>query len=302
VNDADRRLAALAGQQRQVFTRAQARASGLSFNGIRRRIQSGVFAVVGPHTLTFAGVTLDWRGRLQAGLLDLGPAALVSAEAAASLHGLDGFDEGHLVFLVPRELRDRRTIGTVTTSTSIKPLDRTTVDGLAVTSGTRTVIELIGRVSRERLGNAVDSAWRKRLTAPTVINGRLTELGRQGRTGITDFDRVMKMAGVESWLERAFLRLLLSTALPTPTMQRTYRRDGVHIARVDFDFSPLPIIVEVGGKRGYLSSAERQRQERRRNELQLLGKVIYFFTTEDVRSDPEYVIRTLSEVLGQIAS
>ena len=60
----------------------------------------------------------------------------------------------------------------------------------------------------------------------------------------------------------------------------------MHIARVDFDFSPLPIMVEVGGKRGYMSSSERQRQERRRNELQLLGKVIYFFTTEDVVQRP----------------
>ena len=48
------------------------------------------------------------------------------------------------------------------------------------------------------------------------------------------------VAGVQSWLERAFLRILRSTALPTPTIQRTYRRDGVHIARVDFDFAPLP--------------------------------------------------------------
>ena len=92
------------------------------------------------------------------------------------------------------------------------------------------------------------------------------------------------VAGVESWLERAFLRILRGTALPTPTMQRTYRRDGTHVARVDFDFAPLPVIVEVGGQRGYLSTTERQRQERRRNELQLLGKVIYFFTTEDVVS------------------
>jgi hypothetical protein len=297
MNDADRRLAALAGKQRQVFTRQHALSVGLTHNGIRRRIDSGTFVVVGTRSMTFAGVALDWRGQLQAGLFDLGPGALVSAESAAALHGLDGFGEGPLVYLVGRQFKDRRTIGTVTSSPSISLLDRTKVDGLDVTSGTRTVVELVGRVPYDRLGNALDSACRKRLTAAAVVDRRLTELGRQGRAGVADLDHLMEMAGVESWLERAFLRIIRGTGLALPEAQRVYRRDGVHVARVDFDFAPLPIVVEVGGKRGYLSSAERQRQERRRNELQLLGKVIYFFTTEDVVADPDYVVRTLTTAL-----
>ena len=250
---------------------------------------------VGPHTLTFAGVGLDWRGRLQAGLLDLGPGALVSAQAAAALHGLDGFDEGPLAYLVLRSVRKRPTAGKVTSTPSIAPLDRCVVDGLPVTSGTRTVVELIGRVSINELGNALDSAIRRRLTAPSVVERRVRELGREGRRGVGAFDRVMKFAGVESWLERRFLRLVRGTGLPQPTLQRTYRNDGVHVARVDFDFSPLPVVVEVGGQRGYMSATERRRQEHRHNQLQLLGQVIYFFTTEDVSGDPAYVVATLTK-------
>lgn len=285
-----------------MFTRAQAVSAGLTYNAVRRRVDSGLFVVVGHHTLTFAGLTLGWRSRLRAALLDLGPGALVSGEAAAALHGLDGFDEGPETYLVPRALRGRTTNGTVTSSHSITRLDWVVIDGLAVTSGTRTVVELIGRVERNELGNALDSAYRKRLTTPTVVDRRLTELGRQGRPGVADFDRLMELAGVESWLERAFLRVINGTGLPRPCIQRTYGGDGVHVARVDFDFDPLPIIVEVGGKRGYVSAAERQRKERRRNELQLLGKVIYFFTTEDVRDDPSYVVRTLTAALGEVVS
>lgn len=77
--------------------------------------------------------------------------------------------------------------------------------------------------------------------------------------------------------------------------------DGKHVARVDFDFEPSSVVVEVGGRRGYMSNDERRRQERRRNELQLRGKVIYFFTTEDVVEDPGYVLRTLSAALGYAA-
>jgi hypothetical protein len=270
---------------------------GHSSSSLSRRVHSGDFQVLGPHSLAFGGVTLDWRGSLQAGLFDLGPDALVSAEAAAALHGLDGFDEGPLVFLGPRTTRNRRTVGELVTTSTITRLDRVVVDGLPTTSGTRTIVELLGRVDRRRLGNAYDSACRKGLTAPRAVDRRLDELGRQGRGGVTTL-RALQLAGdVQSWLERAFLELIEGQGLPQPAVQRVYRRDGVHVARVDFDFAPLPLIVEVGGTRGYLSRDERRRQERRRNELQLLGKTVYFFTTEDVAHDGPYVLATLREAL-----
>lgn len=97
MNDEERTLAAWAARQHQVFSRDQARASGLSNKAIARRVASGSFVVVGPQARTFGGVTLDWRGQVHAGLLDLGPGALVSGKAAAALHQLDGYGPGPLV-------------------------------------------------------------------------------------------------------------------------------------------------------------------------------------------------------------
>jgi hypothetical protein len=283
-------------------TREQALQAGLSRYAIARRIRSGLLVAHGPRTLHFAGSSLDWRGSLFAGLKDVGDGSLVSGRSAAALHGLDGFEDGPLEFLVPHPSRDRRTVGRVSSTPSIGPFDRATVDGLAVTSGTRTVLELIGRVSERELGNAVDSALRKGLTSPAMLLRRLDELGRQGRSGVAIFDRVMESAGVQSWLEREFLRLIERAGLPRPTLQRRYRSDGRHIARVDFDFEPSPVVVEVGGRRGYLSADERRRQEHRRNELQLLGKIVYFFTTEDVTDAATYVVSTLRRALPRPAA
>lgn len=256
---------------------------------------------VGTRTYTFAGTVLDYRGSLQAGLLDLGPGALITARAGAALHGLDGFGEDHLDYLVPRELRCRQTNGRVRSRADIALGDRVTVDGLAVTSATRTIIELLGLVDERALANAIDSACRMGLTAPSVLTRRLEQLGRKGRAGVATFERVMKYEGVESWLERRFLDAVLAAGLPRPDVQRIYHRDRKHVARVDFDFDPFPVVVEVGGRRGYMSAADRQRQEHRRNELQLLGKMVYFFTTEDVRDRQDYVVTTVRNGLGLAA-
>jgi hypothetical protein len=245
MNDADRSLAALAASQRQVFTRRQAADRGLSPSALCRRIKRGLFIPCGPHTLRFAGTTLDWRGRLMAGLLDLGPTAAVSGTAAAALHGLDGFDEGPVEFLDVRSHRGRTTNGLVTSSPLVGRLDIVAVDGLRVTSGSRTIIELLGRVGERQLANAIDSATRLGLTSPTFLRRQLQGIGRKGRPGVRTFDRIMESAGVQSWLERQFLRVISASGVPRPTVQRIYRRDGNHIARVDFDFEPLPIVVEV---------------------------------------------------------
>ncbi len=298
MKDVDAALVALAATQHQVFSRAQARAAGLSASAVSRRVAAGRLIVCGTAALHLAGVTLTYRGRLMAGLLDLGPDALVSGRAAAHLHGLDGFGEGPLEFLVPRDQRRRSTLGSVVSTRALNRLDRAAIDGLACTSATRTVVELLATASIDEAGNALDSATRQRLTAPGVVERRLIQLGTHGRAGLVAFRRLAAAGSVESWLERRFLRVLREAGLPTPVLQRRHELPGVGVARVDFEYATFPIVVEVGGRRGYLSREERQRQERRRNALQVAGKTIYFFTRDDVVGDPGYVVHTMYRALA----
>lgn len=298
MKELDERLAAIAATQHQVFSRGQAREAGLTPAALWARLHSRSLLACGPRALHFAGVTLDYRGRLMAGLLDLGPGALVSGPAAAFLHGLDGFDQGPLDFVVPRAARNRHTIGTVHSITGPDTLDRVILDGLACTSATLTVVELLARASKEQAANALDSACRKRLTAVPVVARRLVELGRQGRPGVALFEEILAEAVVDSWLERRFLSVLRSARLPIPSAQRRHRLDGVGVVRVDFEFDHVPIVIEVGGRQGYLSAGDRQRKERRRNAVQLSGRTIYFFTRNDVVHDPAYVIATVAAALG----
>lgn len=241
------------------------------------------------------GTATSWYSKLMAGLLDLGPEALISGRAGARLLGLDGFESESVEFLVPRSLRHRATVGTVTSSSDIRPIDRTVIDGFGVTSATRTVIELVRSATFAEVGNALDSACSMRLTAVPVVRRRLGELGRQGRAGVAMFEQLVGVGTVESWLERQFVAVIRDARLPEPVLQHRHRLAGVGVARVDFEYPLWAVVVEV---RGYLSLDERRRKERRRNALPLEGGTIYFFTRNDVVDEPAYVVRTIAAALG----
>ena len=144
-------------------------------------------------------------------------------------------------------------------------------------------------------------SWSGRSTAPSATASRrrcsspgsCERLRGRGRRGVVLLDELLVDSGGHSDLERRFLALVRSAGLPRPTCQRVFRRDGTTLARVDFSFEPSPVIVEVSGRRGHSSDAERARDAQRRNELQHLGFVVLEFTNEQVRRQPEAVIAAL---------
>jgi hypothetical protein len=295
VHPIDQKLAVLAAEQHQVFTRQQTRDAGLNRQRLHDRIASGRFVKEGTHALRFGGTFLDYLGELQAGLFNLGADSFVTSRASAALFGFDGYPPGPLSFYVPRPLRKRSTTGKVRSGPPVHRLDLIVKEGLRCASPTLTIIHLAAEVTERELANALDSAVRMRLTAPAYLARRLAVLRRPGVPGLRLLDRVLHEAGVESWLERKFLRLVRQAGLPEPSLQRVFRAGGRHVARVDFRFDdvPRPFIAELCGKRGYLTSRERQRVERRRNALQQLGEIVYAFTYEDVVEEPQVVLDTL---------
>ena len=111
-------------------------------------------------------------------------------------------------------------------------------------------------------------------------------------------DQVLVDAGVESWLERKFLELLREAGLPRPQCQVIFRDGSRTVARVDFLFAGTNVVVEVSGRRGHVTDAERQKDARRRNELQRAGMQVIEFVTVDVVRDPAYVVRTIRAALA----
>jgi hypothetical protein len=162
-------------------------------------------------------------------------------------------------------------------------------------SATRTIIDLArARIGRYRLEAAIDSAVRSGASAPLVLQQRLADIRSSGHWGVRLLDRLLVDSGGHTMLERRFLEVVREAGLPRPTPQVIFARDGRAYARVDFHFGPIPVVIEVSGRKGHSSPAERARDAQRRNELQDAGQRVYEYTWEDVTQRSSDVARTLT--------
>lgn len=257
-------------------------------------VATGRFEKVAPRVWRISGSADTWRQRLTIGTLSLGNPAAASHNAAAQLHGFDRTPVDVVEFLVADARRSTRLDARVHSSKLIRPYDVVTVDGIRATSATRTIVDLANiQVHPDRVRAAIDTAVRLQLSAPQTIAERVYDIRRRGRTGVRLLDELLLDSGGHTVLERHFLRLMREAGLPRPTPQVVFRDGQRTLARVDFLFAELGIVVEVTGRKGHSSPAERARDAQRRNELQDLGLRVYEFTWEDITIRPWKVIDTM---------
>jgi very-short-patch-repair endonuclease len=206
----------VAGRQHGVVTTAQMLEAGLSRTGIRRWVQAariyplyrGVYAV-GHRALTP-------RGRLIAAVYACGPNAVASHRGAGAVHGLLSF--GRLEVTTSRGCRARPGIE-VHTSRVLDGDDRTTIDGIPVTSLARTLVDLADVLTGERLAKAIHQAELMR-----VFDLRKVDAARQragGRRGRHRLARVLSAYQPEPRLlrsraERRFKALCTRHGLAMP--------------------------------------------------------------------------------------
>jgi hypothetical protein len=290
----DPQLTDLIAAQDGVVSTDQLRAAGISEGRQHRMVDRGLLRRVAPRVYALQGSPDTHRQRLRTGLLCLGERSWVSFEAAAALLGLDRSRAGRVEFTIERGRRPVNAPFVVHTTTRLQPIDHVVVDELRAMSATRTIYDLaLARAHPHRLEAAIDSAVRLQLSSPEVILRRLAGLRGSGRWGCLRVEGLMTDAGGHTMLERRFLALVRRAGLPRPRPQVVFRVGGRHIARVDFLFDEVGVVVEVSGQKGHSSPSERLRDAQRRNELQDLGLRVFEYTYEEVTQQAAMVIRTL---------
>ncbi len=177
-------IAELARRQHGTVTRRQLLAEGVTDGVIRRLLADGVLERVASGVYLVGGSPDTWHQRLAVELHRAGPLALVSHRAASGLLRLDRFRPGHLDIASSWAAARTGTGLTLHRSCDLPSRDRTVIDGLPVTTATRTLIDMGRYVSATRLGSMMDDAVRRELTSYEELGARHAELARPGRKGI----------------------------------------------------------------------------------------------------------------------
>lgn len=215
-------VAEITAGQRGFLTVAQGRRYGLTRlqlarladRGVIERLDHGVYAMGAAAQDRLAPMWVAWlamdAGRWAAErLADLGTAGAISHTSAADVHGIGDLSAAHGVELTFPIRKQTRREGIRLHRRALGAEDVVVVDGLAVTSVERTVVDLLNDGhDREHVASLVSDAIRRDLTDPTTLAARLNPVaGRFGAESGEEFlDQLLGIVG------RDFQQLLAQLA------------------------------------------------------------------------------------------
>lgn len=289
--------------QAGVVSRRQLIDHGLSSQQIHRRVASGVLVKVLPRIYRHASAEECWLQQLWAAYLWAEERAVVSHEAAAALWKLDGCIVGPVVLATTQNLISPRLWVRVHRVRALPTHHITRTRGLAVTTPTRTLLDLAAVVGEEDLEAALDCALRRGSTSLPRLEkelGQSSGRGQRGRTALLRLlhERSPDYAPTHSVLETRFRRLLKRNGLPLPAQQKVIRRFQGGFAVVDFLFPEIDLVIELDGYSVHSSRHSWQHDRHRQNDLVIAGKKVLRFSWWDVCHREADVVDALRALLS----
>lgn len=295
----DVRLANLAARQQGVVALWQLESLGFKRGAVTRRVRKhqlhrryrGVYMV--GHT------RISVNGQWMAAVLACGPDAVLSHGDAAALWDLRPVPGGVIHVTAPGK-HSHRGVRCHTTSVPLAPQDRMRIDGIPVTSLSRTLLDIAGVLSHQRLRSTVEAAQRR-----GVLNVRdVTELLARcsGHRGSGKLRAVLaelhdEAPWAQSEAELRMLELIREADLSEP--QCNVIVEGV---LVDFYWPQFRLVVEVDGY-GYHRSKRSFEDDRRRDVKLAVARIrTARFTRDRIVHDPDGVIRDLTDLIRSAAA
>lgn len=283
-----------ARRQHGAFTRAQARASGLSERAVDAAVARGDWLRLHRGVYAVAGTPSTDLQRLISAVLAAGAGAMASHSAAAWLWDLH--DTPHPSVIVPGN-RKPKLVGVEVHRRRELP-GASLRRGIPLTNPMRTVLDL-GATSLDLAERAIDRGVAHRLFTVAAVEAELARQATSGRTGVTNLRtaldrRLATERRPPSVLESRMGRLLRDAGLPLPAAEYVV---GNH--RLDFAWPELQLAVEVDGFADHSSFDQFGADRRRQNELVLAGWLLLRFTWDDICRRPAQVaarIRRAAEV------
>jgi very-short-patch-repair endonuclease len=290
-------IAAIAGRQRGVVSRAQLLAAGIDGGAIERRLRAGrLHPVHRGIYLVGHGVMAD-RAREVAALLACGRGAVVSHVSAANLLQLLPYPARPRpidITLVGRQAARRPGIR-VHRVRALDQRDVHPVDGIPATTAPRTLLDLATVLPADLLERTVAEAAVRRLARRGDLTDQIER--NPGRPGTQALRRILDLDGgatvTRSEAERRMLRLIRAAELPRP--QVNARLGGYE---VDFLWREQRLVVEVDGYAYHANRRAFERDRERDGALAARGYTVIRVTWRQLVDTPEAVVARIAAALA----
>jgi very-short-patch-repair endonuclease len=286
-------IAALAGAQHGIVSRAQLRALGLSDQAISRRVCAGRLHRIHRGVYSVGHRVLTIEGRWMAAVLAAGRDAVLSHASAAAAWDLRPVGSGAIHVTVAGDPgRSRRAGIRIHRSSTLTPDETTEHKAIPITTPARTLIDLAGTLKGRPLEQALDRAELLRLIDFADLRRALTE--HPTRPGSPSLQAMLSRymigsAPTRSVLEERFLRRCDDHGLRRP--ETNTRIEGIE---VDFAWRDARLIVEVDGYAFHRSSSAFEADRARDVTLTLAGWRVLRFTHAQVTGRATWVAAAIA--------
>ena len=286
-------LARLAATQHGVVATRQLKEWGFSMRSIRRRVDKARLHRLHRGVYAVGHIKISLKGRWMAAVLACGPEAVLSHHSAAALWELRNAPGGKIDVTAP----GRRRIAGIRchTARTLDPRDRTTIDGIPVTSCNRTLLDLAELLSPQRLRSTLEAVQRRDLLDVKALRALLAR--SPGRRGVTRLRAALAQLHdeapfIQSELERRFLELIRAAGLPEPQCNVVVAGE-----LVDFYWPAHRLVVEVDGYRFHKTRRSFEEDRRRDARLQIAEIRVVRVTHERITREADALLADLRRLL-----
>jgi len=258
-----------------------------------RRVQRAVYA---PRAVELTPQALARAAVLSSGVHD----AVASHLTAARVHDIarpSGRHPEHVT--VERGVRRRGRRDLVFHGRRLRLGDVEILDGVALTTVARTLVDLTGVLERLHAVWAIDDALRRKLCRRDQLDAAC--LRYSSCAGPVAVTRITEADGVaESILETAGRLALIDREVPLPVPQyRVLDAEGSLVARLDGAYPRRRLGLEFDGREVHGQPEAAFRDRRRQNRLEQLGWNVLRFTWWDVVHDPDAFANDVRHALAR---
>jgi very-short-patch-repair endonuclease len=297
----DARIARVADAQHGVLTLAQLRRCGLSDRAVRGRVKTGRLYRVHRAVYTPGHRALPRLGAIAAAVLACGFGALVSHRTASWLHAMRPDARGVIDITVGASWGRRHGHVVGHSAKHVGDADVTIVDGIPVTSISRTLLDCAAELDR----HAIERMCQKAAVLRTFDRNDVARVLASGRghpgwgtLGAAVADAAGARGIANPGTEDALLLAFRAAGLPEPECNAAVQRPDGSWAFADFLWREGQVIVEADT--AYHNSTASYRSDRQRDRALLaLGYETIRFSDEDLR-DPAACAAETRELLAAL--